>query len=56
MLTKLIEAIEPQYMLIVTLYTLNLYSVVCELYLNKTGGRAGRSMSKCDVCMFPKVR
>ena len=24
---------------IIMLYTLNLYSVVCQLYVNKTGGR-----------------
>ena len=35
---------------IIVLYTLNLYNVICQLYLNKTGGgrKNGREFSKCD--------
>ena len=41
MLTKVILVIISQYIHIqvIMLYTLNLYSVVCQLYLSKTGGK-----------------
>ena len=34
--TKLIVVIISQYMYVIMLYTFNLYSAVCQLYLNKT--------------------
>lgn len=37
MLTKLIGAIISQSMCVIMLYTFNLYSDVCPLYLNNTG-------------------
>ena len=34
------------------LYTLNLYSAVCQLYLNKTGGEKKESMFKINVVIL----
>ena len=64
MLTKLTVVIISQYICvaIITLYALNLHNVVCQLYLNKTGGggssgaRIGNSfcliLSPCPWLLF----
>lgn len=38
---------------IITLYTLNLYNVKCQLYLNKAGRKKGK---KCFYCFLPESK
>lgn len=53
MLSKLTVIMSQYISQVIMLYTLNFYSAVCPLYLNKTG--RGESMLKHDVCIFQMV-